>query len=408
MPNSRLSIWTVMIAGAIILMIVGGIRHSFGLYLPLISAEYGWGREIFSLGFAVQMFLLGFLGPFWGAVADRFGSGRVLVAGALLHTAGLLLMAWSSSPAGFVFSTGVMVGFGASATSSVIMIGAVGRAVEEKWLSRSVGVLMAGSSLGQILMLPAGYFLINTLGWSRALVVMAGLVLIVLPLASLLVLAGKGHKAKAAPQKVSHALRDAGRHSGYLWLNAGFFVCGFHVFFLAVHLPAYALDLKLEPVVGANALMLIGLFNMLGSNAWGYLGDRYSKKRLLGLIYLLRSVVIAIFLLAPTSSLAVYIFSSVIGFLWLGTVPLTSGLVGRIFGVRYLSMLYGIVFMSHQVGGFLGAWMAGRLFDLTGSYDVMWGLAIGLGVAAALAHLPIDDRPVAREPQREPPAEQFV
>ena len=381
-----------VLAGALVMTLVSGIRHAFGIFLPPISADMGWGREVFSLGFAVQMFLLGAMGPFFGLVADRFGPGRVLLAGGVLHALGLYGITLSATPAGFVLSAGVVTGLGAAGISNVIMIGAVGRMVSEAWQGRAVGILMAGGSLGQIMMLPVAHQMITRLGWHGSLVVLASLMVAGLPLILLVVWGGRNAKVMPPKQTYMAAVHEARGHRGYLLLSAGFFVCGFHVFFLAVHLPAYAQDLGLNARVGANALMIIGLFNMIGSNTWGYLGDQYRKKHMLGLIYLLRSLAIIAFLLVPPSEVAVYLFSAVMGFLWLGTVPLTSGLVGVFFGREYLSMLYGFVFLSHQVGGFLGSWMAGRLFDLTGNYNFTWGVAIALGFFAALIHLPIDDR----------------
>ena len=408
------AVWLALLAGAWILMIGAGLRHAFGLFLPPITAEYGWGREVFSLGFAIQMFLLGFGSPVAGLIADRFGTGRVLIAGALLQALGLYGVAQASTPAEFYLTTGVMMGLGASAVSNVVVIGAIGRMVGEQRVSRAVGVLMAGASMGQILMLPAAHFLIASQGWSRAVVILSGVALSAIVVTPLLI---RGQAVRQSPrreQKVLAALGEARGHSGYRLLNLGFFVCGFHVFFLATHLPAYAKDLGLAPVVGANALMLIGIFNMIGANIWGYLGDRFSKKRMLSLIYLLRALIISVFLLLPAADFSVYLFSASIGFIWLGTVPLTSGLVRQIFGSQYLSMLYGMVFMSHQVGGFLGAWMAGWLFDITGSYAVMWGLSIGLAILAAMVHHPIDDRsleagtPAAQIAQAGTPAAQIA
>ena len=386
------AVWLGLLAGAWILMIGAGLRHSFGIFLPPITAEFGWGREVFSLGFAIQMFLLGFGSPVAGLIADRFGTGRVLITGAIFQALGLYLVASASTPTAFYLTTGVMMGLGASAVSNVVVIGAIGRMVGVQRVSRAVGILMAGASMGQILMLPAAHFLISSLGWSRALVILSGVALSVMLVLPLLIRGQPARQSSQRDQKVLAAIREARGHAGYRWLNLGFFVCGFHVFFLATHLPAYAKDLGLAPVVGANALMLIGIFNMIGVNVWGYLGDRYSKKRMLSLIYLLRALVISGFLLLPAAEISVYLFSAAMGFIWLGTVPLTSGMVRQIFGAQYLSMLYGMVFMSHQVGGFLGAWLAGWLFDATGNYTVMWGLSIGLAILAAMVHHPIDEK----------------
>ena len=386
------TVWLGILAAATIVMVVMGIRQSYGIFLPPITAQFGWGREVFALGFAIQMVLMGFGSPVAGLIADRYGAGRVLIAGSLLQAAGLYGVAQASTPAGFLRTAGVRIGFGTSAVSNVVVIGALGRMVGQKRLGSAVGFVMGGGSLGQILMLPAAHLLITTRGWSPAMVMLAFVALLVVPLSLVLV---RGQPPRAQPlrqQKAGPALREAGGHSGYLLLTAGFFVCGFHVAFLSVHLPAFAMDQGLDAVVGANALMLIGLFNMIGTNTWGYLGDRFAKKRMLSLIYLSRSVLITGFMLMPVSEVTVYVFSSAMGFIWLGTVPLTSGLVRQIFGAQYLSMLYGVVYMSHQVGGFLGAWLAGWTFDITGSYNVMWAISIGLGIFAAVVHHPIDDR----------------
>ena len=380
-----------ILSACLLLLVIGGVRHVFGIFLPPITAEFGWGREVFSLGFALQMFLLGFAGPVGGYVADRFGPGRVLAFGAVLHAIGLYGISLTVTPLGFLLSAGVLIGLGASGVSNVIVIGAVSRLVDDAVRSRVVGVLMAGFSLGQILMLPLAHYLIANHGWSRAMVVLAVMVLGVLPLILVIIRPGAGGAANKPTLRMQHALRQAGGHRGFLLLNTGYFVCGFHIFFIATHLPAYIQDQGLSPGVGTTALMLVGIFNMGGSYLWGFLGDRYPMKRLLGLIYLLRAILIALFISFPTTLVSVYLFAAGIGFLWLATVPLTAGLVGRIFGLQYLSMLYGIVFMSHQAGGFLGAWMAGWLFDLTGSYQLMWSLAIVLGLVAALVHQPIDD-----------------
>lgn len=319
-------------AGALILLIGAGFRHAFGIFLPPITEDLGWGREVFALGFAVQMLLLGVGSPLAGMISDRFGAARVLAFGAVLQALGLAGVSLAGTPGAFLLSAGVLIGVGAAAVSNVVVIGAVGRMVGPDWLSRSVGFLMAGASLGQIMMLPAAHLLLSAYGWHVAMVVLGGLALLALPLALVIGLGARSSGSQKPRQRVGEALQEARGHSGYLLLAAGFFVCGFHVFFLATHLPAYVQDLGLEPVVGANALMLIGLFNVFGVNTWGYLGDRRPKRLMLGIIYFSRSVVISLFLLAPPSALAVYLFASAMGFLWLGTVPLTSGIVRGIFG----------------------------------------------------------------------------
>jgi predicted MFS family arabinose efflux permease len=303
-------------------------------------------------------------------------------------------MARAASPLGIALATGLVVGLGASATSVSIAIGAVGRQVPEAMRSRALGVVTAGGSVGQMLVLPAAQGLIAWLGWQTALMALGGIMVLMIPAA----LGVSGKPAALAPggQRIGQALTEAGGHRSYLLLTAGFFVCGFHVSFIATHLPSFVVDSGIAAGIGAVALVLIGVFNILGSYTWGRWGGRRSKKRLLSTIYFTRAVVIALFFVIPPSAVSVLVFAAVMGFLWLGTVPLTSGLVGQMFGVRYLSMLFGVVFFSHQVGGFLGAWLGGAVFDATRSYDLMWLISIALGVLSGLLHLPIDERPVER------------
>jgi predicted MFS family arabinose efflux permease len=313
----------------------------------------------------------------------------------LLFASGLALMPFSTTPLMLDVSAGLMVGLGLSGVSFGVILGVVGRAFPPERRSLALGIASSGGSFGQFLMLPFGQLLISTLGWQTALLVLAGIIMATVPLA-VAMMEGRRPVATGVQQSLNQALREAGAHSGFWYLTAGFFVCGFQVAFISVHLPAYLLDVKMTPAVGATALALIGLFNIAGSFFAGYLGGRFSKKHLLSGIYILRAVIIALFLVLPVSPMTVYLFAAGIGFLWLGTVPLTNGLVAQIFGVRFVSMLFGIVFLSHQIGSFIGVWLGGYLFDATGSYHLVWIGSIALGVIAAILNLPIDERPVER------------
>jgi MFS family permease len=385
----------VLVCGAIILTLGLGIRASFGLFLQPMSTDLGWGRSHFSFAMALSNLIWGLAQPFFGAWADKKGAGRVVAVSGLLYAGGLVLMPFATTPLMLDASAGLMVGLGLSGVSFGVILGVVGRAFPPERRSLALGIASSGGSFGQFLMLPFGQLLISTLGWQTALLVLAGTILATVPLAAAM-LEGRRPGATGIQQSLGEALREAGAHSGFWYLTAGFFVCGFQVAFISVHLPAYLLDVKMTPVVGATALALIGLFNIAGSFVAGYLGGRFSKKYLLSGIYILRAVIIALFLVLPVSPVTVYLFAAGIGFLWLGTVPLTNGLVAQIFGVRFVSMLFGIVFLSHQIGSFSGVWLGGYLFDATGSYDLVWIGSIALGVIAAILNLPIDERPVVR------------
>lgn len=385
----------VLVCGAIILTLGLGIRASFGLFLQPMSADLGWGRSHFSFAMALSNLIWGLAQPFFGAWADKKGAGRVVAVSGLLYAGGLALMPFSTTPLMLDASAGLMVGLGLSGVSFGVILGVVGRAFPPERRSLALGIASSGGSFGQFLMLPFGQLLISTLGWQTALLVLAGTIMATVPLAAAM-MEGRRPAATGTQQSLGEALREAGAHSGFWYLTAGFFVCGFQVAFISVHLPAYLLDVKMTPAVGATALALIGLFNIAGSFVAGYLGGRFSKKYLLSAIYIFRAVIIALFLVLPVSPLTVYLFAAGIGFLWLGTVPLTNGLVAQIFGVRFVSMLFGIVFLSHQLGSFTGVWLGGYLFDATGSYDLVWVGSIALGVIAAILNLPIDERPVQR------------
>lgn len=389
--------WIVIACAAFIVTLAMGVRQSFGLFLPQMSIDIGISRSDFGLAMALQNLLFGLVQPFVGALADKHGAGRVVLAGALLYAAGLVGAALATNALGLHISFGLLIGMAQSATTFVVVLGAVGRVVSPEKRSSAFGIVTAGGSLGQFLVVPLASRLLGDIGYHDTLWIMAGLV----ALCGLLAIgvAGRGEGAGVAAeveQSAREALREAAAHRGYWLLNAGFFVCGFHIAFIATHLPAYLDDKGLGIEIGAQVLALVGLFNILGSYVFGRAGDFLRQKYVLSVLYVARSAVIALFLFLPVSHASALVFAGAMGFLWLGTVPLTSGIVGRIFGVRYLSMLYGIVFLSHQIGSFFGAWMAGLIFDATGSYDVAWGFAIALGLFAGIVHLPIADAPLRR------------
>ncbi|MDD5295281.1 MAG: MFS transporter [Rhodocyclaceae bacterium] len=386
----------LLICGSLVVTLSMGIRHTFGLFMQPMTTQLGWGREAFSLAIALQNLAWGAAQPFTGWLADRFGAGRVIFAGGLLYLLGLLLMAHAGTPGEFILSAGILVGLGLSGTTFSVVYGAVGRAVSPERQAGALALVGAAGSLGQFLMVPVGQQLLSGFGWVQTLLVFALLAALMLPLSR--GVAEQGHAAHGHPITTSSALRQAFGHRDYWLLTAGFFVCGFQVVFIGAHLPAYLLDKGLSANLGMMALALIGLFNIFGTWSFGKLGGRYSKRWLLAGIYLGRTVVIGLFLLAPLSSVSVALFAASMGFLWLGTVPLTNGLVARMFGVQFLAMLSGFVFLSHQVGSFLGVWLGGRLFDATGSYDLVWGICMALGVVAALLNLPIREQAAPSRP----------
>jgi len=382
----------VLVGSALILALSLGVRHGFGLFLAPMSAEFGWGRETFAFAIALQNLIWGLAQPFTGALADRFGAAKVVLVGGVLYAAGLVCMGLSDSAVTLSLSAGLLIGIGLSGTSFSVILGVVGRAVPPE--KRSMGIASAAGSFGQFAMLPGTLGLIGWLGWSAALLVLGLLVALIVPLVSML-------KDKPLPvlgheQTLSEALREACTHSGFWLLAFGFFVCGFQVVFIGVHLPAYLVDQHLPATVGTTVLALIGLFNIFGTYTAGWLGGRMSKPRLLTGLYLLRAVVIGLFLWAPVTTTSAYLFGMAMGFLWLSTVPLTNGTVATLFGVRNLSMLSGIVFLFHQLGSFLGGWLGGVVYDRTGSYDLIWQVAILLSLLAAALNWPVRERPVAR------------
>ncbi len=386
---------TLLVCAGLVVTLGMGIRHGFGLFLQPMTVDLGLSRQAFAFAIGAQNLIWGVVQPFTGMIADRYGAGRVLLVGALLYALGLACMSFATAPLGLSLSAGLLIGLGLSGTTFAIVFGVVGRAFEAAQRARALALVGAAGSFGQFVMVPFGQTLIGTWGWGSALLTLAAMALLIAPLAAGLT-EGEASVAPQQQQSIRQALREAFAHNSFRLLTLGYFVCGFQVVFIGVHLPAFLVDQGLSPNVGMTALALIGFFNVIGTYGWGRLGGRYLKKRLLSTIYLLRSLVIVLFLMAPASPWSTYLFAAAIGLLWLATVPLTSAMVAHIFGVRYLSMLSGIVFLSHQVGSFLGAWLGGFLFDATGSYHSVWVIAVALGVVAALVNWPIDERPVAR------------
>ena len=393
--NWRTCGW-LLLGASLILAISLGVRHGFGLFLAPMSAEFGWGRETFAFAIALQNLVWGLVQPFTGAAADRFGVARTVLIGGLLYAAGLALMAAADTPASLSLSAGVLIGLGLSGTSFSVILGAVGRAVPAEQRSMAMGIASAAGSFGQFVMLPGSLGLIQWLGWSTALLALGMLVALIVPLAAMMRGLREAPAAPGAQQSLGEALREAAGHSGFRLLALGFFVCGCQVVFNGVHLPAYLVDNHLPAQVGTTVLALVGLFNVVGTYTAGWLGSCYSKPRLLAGLYLIRAVVISLFLLAPLTEWSAYAFGIAMGLLWLSTVPLTNGTVATLFGVRNLSMLGGIAFLFHQLGSFFGGWLGGWLYDRTGSYDLVWQIAIALSLMATLLNWPIREQPVAR------------
>ncbi len=394
-PPATLSMKQVLLCGAMIVTLSMGIRHGFGLWLQPITMDRGWSRETFAFALAIQNLAWGLAGPFAGMLADRYGAFRVLIAGSVLYAAGLMLMALATSGLAFTGSAGLILGLAQSGTTYAVVYGVIGRNVAPDKRSWAMGVTAAAGSFGQFLMVPVENWLIGGFGWQTALFLLGCLALAIIPLAFGL----KEPKAATSGvpgQSIASALREASSYPSFQLLTAGYFVCGFQVVFIGVHMPSYLKDNGLTPNVATTALALIGLFNVFGTYIAGSLGQRLPKRYILSSIYALRSVAIVIFLNVPLTPWSVYIFASAMGLLWLSTVPPTNAVVAQIFGVKYLSMLGGIVFLSHQIGSFLGVWLGGKLYDATGSYDVVWWISVALGVFAAIVNLPVREGAIAR------------
>ena len=397
MNPPKLSMFQVLACGAAIVTLSMGTRHGFGLWLLPITQEMGWTRQSFALAIAIQNLSWGVIGIFAGMAADRFGAFRVLLGGAALYALGLAGMALSPTPMLFALTAGVLIGAAQAGTTYAVIYGVLGRQIAPEKRSWAMGVAAAAGSFGQFLMVPVEGWLIAGLGWQQALLVLSMAVLLIVPLAFGLREPGfKGSAPVKREQTIAQALGEAFRYPSFNLLMAGYFVCGFQVVFIGVHMPSYLKDHGLSPQVASYALALIGLFNVFGTYIAGTLGQRMPKRHILAFIYFARAVAISIFLLVPLSPLSVYVFSAVMGALWLSTVPPTNATIAQIFGVQHLSMLGGFVFFSHQIGSFLGVWLGGYLYDATGSYDIVWYIAIGLGIFAGLVNLPVKESPIAR------------
>jgi MFS family permease len=403
MPSAPLSLRQVLVCGAAVVTLSMGIRHGFGLWLQPITQAQGWTRENFAFALAIQNLAWGCFGIFAGMVADRFGAFRVLVGGAVLYALGLTGMALATTPLVFTLTAGILIGAAQAGTTYAVVYGIIGRQIDPAKRSWAMGVAAAAGSFGQFLMVPVEGFLISGLGWQQALLVLAAVVLLVAPLAMGLREPGfAGGRPAPRDQTIGQALREAIKYPSFQLLMAGYFVCGFQVVFIGVHMPSYLKDKGLSPQVASYALALIGLFNVFGTYIAGTLGQKVARRKILAFIYFARAVAIAAFLWAPLSPASVYVFAAVMGLLWLSTVPPTNAMVAQIFGVAHLSMLGGFVFFSHQIGSFMGVWLGGFLYDRTGSYNIVWYISIALGVFAGLVNLPVREAPIVRAPRAQP------
>ena len=400
-PESWRTPTVIVVCGCIIACISFGPRSALGLFLTPISQAHGWGRETFAFAVALQTLLYGAAQPFVGAIADRFGTIRVIIAGTLLYAFGIATMAHATTPGMLYFSNGVLVGFGLSGCSFNLLIAAFGKLLPASWRSTAFGLGTASGSFGQFLFSPLGVSLIDHFGWQAALTTFALLLLIIIPLAFAVstpkqsdLAAGARHQV--AGQNYKQALREALGHRSYILLVLGFFTCGFQLGFVTVHLPSYLIDRGLSVEVGGWTLGAIGLFNIIGAMTSGWLGGRMPKRYILSVIYFARALTVVALITLPTSPALALTYGAITGLLWLSSVPPTSGLVALMFGTRWLAMLFGIAFFSHQVGGFLGVWLGGVVYERTGSYDAVWWLGVLFGLLSAIINLPIVEKPIER------------
>ncbi len=397
--HKTLPMWQVLICGALIVSVAMGIRHGFGLWMQPMTQTMGWGREDFAMAIAVQNISWGLIGVFSGMLADRFGAFRVIIVGALAYALGLFGMAHAATPQWLIVTAGVMVGAAQAGTTFAVVFGVIGRNIPPERRSWAMGVVSAAGSFGQFLMVPTESMLIGQWGWQQALVMLSVGVLIILPLS--LGLREPSFASGQSPvrnQSILQALREAFGYRSFQLLMAGYFVCGFQVVFIGVHLPSFLKDQGMSPQLASTALALIGLFNIAGTYAAGSLGQVIAKNKILSGIYLARGIIIALFISLPITPLSVYIFAAAMGLLWLSTVPVTNAVIAQIFGVSHLSMLSGFVFLSHQVGSFLGVWLGGMIYDRTGSYDQVWFITIALSAFATLINLPVRETAISRAP----------
>lgn len=386
----------VIVAGCLIAAVGFGARSALGLFLDPMTQDRGWSRETFGLALALQNLFWGLGLPVAGALADKLGAARVIMAGSVVYAVGLYLMGTVDTASMLYWSAGILCGLGIAFSAFSLALAAMVKVVGPERRSIILGLGTAAGSFGQVVFSPLSQGLIQSVGWASTLSLLALCVLFMLPLAYALPAVTKAEREGAVDQSLRDAMSEAFSHRGFVLLTTGFFVCGFHVAFITVHFPAYVRDLGLDPAIGAWSISLIGLFNILGSFLAGFVGQRFSKKLGLSVIYTLRAVLITALLLLPKTPLVVLCFAAAMGVLWLSTVPLTTGIIAQVFGVRYMATLFGVVFLSHQVGSFLGVWLGGVLYDATGSYDGMWWAGVILGLLAALIHLPINERPLAR------------
>ena len=386
----------VIIGGCVLLLVSFGIRHSSGLYLTPISNQLSVGREVFGFAIAIQFLMIGFGSPIFGAIADKYGSGQAALSGVILFIIGLYMFSLAESSSFLIFSQAIF-GLGCAGCGTAVALGAVGKTVLEKNRTLALGVVMAAGSLGQFLIVPLTGILIAASDWQRSIVYLCFIALIMIVFSFVLNLSGKNFDTNQSQDRpLKTVLTEAFVNKSYILLTAGFFVCGFHVAFVATHLPAYLEDISLATWVGSWSLGLIGLFNVVGTLMFGRLGDSKSKKNLLMILYSLRSILFLIFIFLPKTEITILIFAALLGILWLSTVPLTSGIISVIFGSRYMSMLYGFTFLSHQLGSFSGSWFGGRFYDIYGTYDIMWWICVALGFASAAMHLPINEKPLEK------------
>jgi len=386
----------ILVAGCLIAIIGFGARSVFGLFLEPMTVAKGWNRETFALAMAIQNLLWGIALPFAGAIADRIGPVRVIAGGAVVYALGIWGMAGANDAFALHLFGGLLTGIGVAFTAFSLALAAMARVVGPEKRSLALGLGTAAGSLGQVIFSPLSQGFISAFGWHTALLFLSASTLLLIPLAFVLPNDARPRGEPLTDQTLGQAIREARGHRGFVLLTSGFFVCGFHVAFITVHFPSYVKDLGLAAEVGAYSIALIGMFNIVGSFLSGIIGQRWSKKYGLSVIYFSRAVVITILMFAPISNSTIYTFASVMGILWLATVPLTMGIVVQVFGVRYMATLFGVVFLSHQIGSFLGVWLGGWIYDATGSYDPMWWAGVALGLAAAVIHLPIDERPLPR------------
>ena len=385
----------MLLCSIIIVLIANGFRQTFGIFLLPVAADLDISRQAFGLVVAIQALLFGFVQPIAGLIADRHGSFKVIVGGAFLYALGLWLMSISANALDLHISLSILVGLGLAGTTQVIVLGAVGKVVPNERRGFVFGTVIAAGSFGMFLFVPSLQGMLGIFGWRETLVIMAFIVLLI-PLLAIGLRITANFKNDGKIQSLREAIGEARCHRGYILLVVGFFVCGFHVTFISTHFPAYLADKGVSLSAAAYALGIIGLFNILGAYVFGADGDRYRKKNLLTFIYSSRALVMILMLVLPITDNTALIFGAILGVLWLATVPLTSGIVAQIFGTQYFSMLYGIVFMSHQFGAFSGAWLGGYIYDIAGSYDLMWVVSAALGLAAAALHWPINDKPLDR------------